>query len=73
MPHGEINWEDTAADMLAAIAGLTDPAGTAMGGRFKRDNRDTPEQMRQADRDAWSAIEHRFADHEREFREERDE
>jgi hypothetical protein len=50
------------ADMLAVIANLTDPADTAMSERFKRDNREMLEQMRQAKRDAWSTIEHRLGD-----------
>jgi hypothetical protein len=50
--------------MLVASAGLTDPADTATNGRFKRDNRDTLEQMRQADRSAWSAVEQCLDDRE---------
>jgi hypothetical protein len=37
---GGPDWEETAADMRAMIADLTDPADTAVGGRFKRDNRE---------------------------------
>jgi hypothetical protein len=55
--------------MLAAITALSDPADTATSGRFKRANRDALEQIRQADRTAWSALEHQFADRDREFRE----
>jgi hypothetical protein len=46
--------------MLQVIAGLNDPADTAIGGRFKAVNRDALEAMRQADRDAWATIEHRL-------------
>jgi hypothetical protein len=58
--------------LSAAITGLTDPADTATNGRFKRDNRDTFEQMRQADCSAWSAVEH-HADRDRELPEHRNE
>jgi hypothetical protein len=57
--------EETAAEMLAAITSLTDPADTATNGQFKRDNRDTLEQMR---RSAWSAVKHQLADRDRELR-----
>jgi hypothetical protein len=50
------------ADMLAVIANLTDPADTAMSGRFKRDNREVLEQIRQGDREAWPSVEHRLCD-----------
>jgi hypothetical protein len=69
LPDGAPSWEDPVADVLRAIANLSDPADTAMSGRSKRDNRDTLEQMRQADRDAWSTIEHRLADRDRQLRE----
>ena len=59
--------------MLAVIASLTDPADTAMSERFKRDNREVLEQMRQAKRDAWSTIEHRLADRDRELMDQRNE
>jgi len=62
-------WGRHVADMLAVIASLTDPADTAMSERFKRDNREVLEQMRQAKRDAWSTIEHRLGDRDRELRE----
>jgi hypothetical protein len=68
-PDGTPSWEETVADMLRVIAELTDPDDTSVGGRFKRDNRDTLEQMRQAHRNAWSTIEHRLGDCDRELRE----
>ena len=68
-PDSRPDWEGTVADMLAAITALYDPADTATSGRFKRANRDALEQIRQADRTAWSALEHQFADRDREFRE----
>jgi hypothetical protein len=55
--------------MLRFIAGLSDPDDTSVGGRFKRNNRDTLEQMRQAHVNAWSTIEHRIGDCDRELRE----
>jgi hypothetical protein len=54
--------------MLRFIAGLSDPDDTSVGGRFKRDNRDTLEQMRQAHHNAWSTID-RLGDRNRELRE----
>jgi hypothetical protein len=70
---GEPDWEETAANMRAIIAKLSNPANTAKGGRFKRDNRDTLQQMPQGDRDAWSSVEHRLGDRDRELREGRNE
>jgi hypothetical protein len=52
---------------------LTDPVDTATSGRFKRENREVVEQMRQADCQAWSTIEHRLGDRERQLREGRNE
>jgi integrase/recombinase XerD len=66
---GKIDWQGTARDMLAAIAELTNPADTAATGRFNRANRDTLDQMRQADRDAWGAVMHRLGHRDRELRE----
>ena len=48
---------------------LTGPADTAINGRFERDNREALEQLRQSNRDAWSASEHRVGDRDRELRE----
>jgi hypothetical protein len=59
------DWEENDrghADLLRVTAGLAHPDNTAVGSRFKRDNRDTLEQMWQASRQAWSTIEHRLAD-----------
>jgi len=50
--------------MLRVFAGHTYPDDTAVGGRFKRENREVLEEMQQADRDAWSIVEHRFRDRE---------
>jgi hypothetical protein len=57
------------ADMLRVIAGLNDRDDTAINGRFKGENGDVREQMRQAERDAWSTVEHRLGDRDRELRE----
>ena len=57
------------ADMLRVVAGLNDHDDTAINGRFKGENREVLEQMRQAERDAWSTIEHRLSDRDRELRE----
>jgi hypothetical protein len=59
--------EETTAEMLRVIAGLADPEDTATNGRFKREIRDILERMRQADREAWSAVEHRLGDRDREI------
>jgi hypothetical protein len=55
------------------IAELIDPEDTAATGRFKRGNRDTLEQMRKADRDAWSTVMRRLGDRDLELREQRNE
>jgi len=54
--------------MLRVIAGPVDPDDTAPNGRFKRDNREALEQMRQADRDAWASVEHRLGDRDGQLR-----
>jgi hypothetical protein len=59
------DWEATVSAMLEIIAGLTDPADTAVGGRYKQVTRDLLDAMRKADRDAWSTIEHRLGDRDR--------
>jgi hypothetical protein len=41
--------------------------------RLKRENREVLEAMQQRDRDAWSSVEHRLGDRDRELREERNE
>jgi hypothetical protein len=64
MPDGAPDRKETVAEMLRAIAGLSDPDDTAVGGRFKRD---ILEQMRQGDRDASTWVEHRLADRDREL------
>jgi hypothetical protein len=69
LPDGGPDWEETAADMRAKIATLTDPADMAMNGRFKRDNAEVLDQMRDGDRDAWVSVEHRLAEQDRERRE----
>jgi hypothetical protein len=46
---------------------LTGPSDTATNCRFKRPSREALDQMRQADRDAWSASEHRLGDRDREL------
>jgi hypothetical protein len=69
LPDGAPDCEEMTADMLRVIAGLAHPDDTAVGGRLKRDNRETLEQMRQANRQAWSTIEHRLAVRDRELRE----
>jgi hypothetical protein len=40
-----------------------------MGSRLQRANRDVLDQLRQADRDAWTSVEHRLADRDRELQE----
>jgi hypothetical protein len=57
------------ADMLRVIAGLNDRDDTAINDRFKGENGEVLEQMRQAERDAWSTVEHRLGDHDRDLRE----
>jgi len=67
-PDGSISWEDTVADMVRVIIDLTDPEDAGPAGRFKRANRDTLEEMRLNDRDAWNTVELRLADQYRELR-----
>jgi len=69
LPDGGSDWEEATSETLRVIAGLPQPDHTAVGGRFKRDNRETLEQMRQSNRQAWSTIEHRLGDRDRELRE----
>jgi len=52
------------ADMLSVIADRNHRDDTAIDGRFKGENREVLEQMRQAERDAWSTVEHRLSDRE---------
>ena len=61
----------TIEPLLRVIADLNDPDNTAINGRFESGNREVLEQMRQAERDAWSTIEHRLGDRDRELREQR--
>ena len=56
------------ADMLRVTADLNDRDDTAINDRFKGENREVLEQMRQAERDAWSTVEHRLGDRDRELR-----
>jgi hypothetical protein len=69
MSDGGPDWEETAAAMRERIATLTDPADTALSGRFKQANRDTLDQMRDGDRDGWNSVELSLADRDRELRE----
>jgi hypothetical protein len=71
LPDGAPDWKEVTADMLCVIADLNDPDDTAINGRFESGNREVLEQMRQAERDAWSTIEHRLGDRDRELREQR--
>jgi hypothetical protein len=48
---------------------LTGPADTAINARFERGNREALEQLRQFDRDTWSASKYRVGDRDRELRE----
>jgi hypothetical protein len=50
------------------IAGLTSRDDTASNGRFQLDNPDTPDQMQQADRDAWNRLVRRLGDRDCELR-----
>jgi hypothetical protein len=61
--------KDKAPQYCCVIAGLNDPDDTAPGGRFKHDNRENLEQMRQSNRQAWSTIEHSLGDRDPELRE----
>lgn len=63
------DWEGTAADMIAVIDAITDPADTRANGRFKQENREALEEMRKGDRTAWSTVEYRLGDRARELRE----
>jgi hypothetical protein len=57
------------ADMLRVTADLNDRDDTAINDRFKGENREVLGQMRHAERDACSAVEHRLGDHDRAVRE----
>jgi hypothetical protein len=50
LPDGAPDWEGATAEMLRVIGGLNDPDDTASNGRFKRENREVLDQLRQADR-----------------------
>jgi hypothetical protein len=69
LSDGAVSWEDTFADMRRVIANLSDPADTAMSGRFRRDNRDTLRQMRRTNPDAGSTVEYRLPDRDCQLRE----
>ena len=64
-----LNDRDDTAINGRVIAGLNDRDDTAINGRFKGENGDVRGQMRQAERDAWSTVEHRLGDRDRELRE----
>ena len=49
------------ADMLCVTADLNDRDDTAINDRFKGENREVLEQMRQSNRQAWSTIEYAAA------------
>ena len=66
--HAGCAVEEMTADMLRVIAGLNDRDDTAINGRFKGENGEVLEQVRQAERDAWSTVEHRLGDRDRELR-----
>ena len=68
-PRGVARWEEMTADMLRVTADLNDRDDTAINDRFKGQNREVLEQMRHAERDACSAVEHRLGDHDRDLRE----
>ena len=67
--HAGCAVEEMTADMLRVTADLNDRDDTAINDRFKGENREVLEQMRHAERDACSAVEHRLGDHDRESRE----
>jgi hypothetical protein len=70
LPDGAPDWVATTAEMLRVFTGLTDPDDTAVGGRFKRENREVLEERRQADCDtSWSIVEQHFGDRDRKLRE----
>jgi len=69
LPDGGSDWEEETSETLRVIGGLPQPDHTAVGGRFKRDNRETLEKMRQSNRQAWSTIEHSLGDRDPELRE----
>jgi hypothetical protein len=48
LPDGAPDWDETTADMQRMIAGVADPDDTCVCGRFKRENREVLEEMRQA-------------------------
>jgi hypothetical protein len=68
-PRDVARWEEMTADMLRVTADLNDRDDTAINDRFKCENGDVRGQMRQAERDAWSTVEHRLGDRDRELRE----
>jgi hypothetical protein len=68
-PDGAPSWEDTVADMRRVIGELSEIEDTAATGRFVQANRETLDEMREADRDAWGTVMHRLGDRERELRE----
>jgi hypothetical protein len=69
LPDGGPDLEEATSETLRVIAGLPQPDHTAVAGRFKHDNREVLDQMRQGDRDAWQSVELRLADRDRELRE----
>jgi len=68
-PDASTSLEDTVADMLRVIADLTDLEEHREHWPLQARNRDALEEMRQADRDAWTTVMHRLGDRDRELRE----
>jgi hypothetical protein len=67
--QGTSDWPGIVKDLLAVIAGITDPADTGPRGRFKWQNRSTLEGLRIADRQAWGYVQQQLAERYRQLRE----
>ena len=58
---------------VSVIAGLASRDDTAGNGRFQRDNRAVLDEIRDGDRDAWSSVQLRLGERDRELRDQRNE
>jgi len=62
-----VDWDAVAKAMEDLISTLSDPADAAPNGRFMRDNAETLNGMRVANRAAWSTVNYRLGDRYREL------